>query len=111
MRYTSCACTTGRHDDEKAATRSHAARSDAAIIARHTGRHVVPIDQLGRGLALPDGWRVARMTGGSGTFSHPYMAVAPGCPTQRHPTRDCRCGTAVSYDAAVERAVKTAVAA
>lgn len=108
VRYTTCGCTDGRHRDPKAATRCHALRTDAGIIAKHTGRHVIREDQVGNGLALPDGWRIARMTGGSGTFSHGFIAVAPGCPTHRHPTRDCQCGTAVSYDAAAKRAVKTA---
>lgn len=34
-------------------------------------------------------WRITRMTGYR--ISHPYIAVTPGCPTERHPTRDCRC--------------------
>lgn len=36
-------------------------------------------------------WRIDVMRGGSGTISHPVIAVAPGCPTTRHPTRDCGC--------------------
>lgn len=41
--------------------------------------------------APDDTWRVTRMTGGSRTHTHPWIAVAPGCPTTRHPTRDCAC--------------------
>lgn len=36
-------------------------------------------------------WRVVRMRGGSRTITHPWMAVAPGCPDGPHPTRDCAC--------------------
>lgn len=46
------------------------------------------------------GWRVVRMRGGSGTLTHPYMTVAPGCPTDRHPTRDCACKVHRSPEAA-----------
>lgn len=47
-RFTTCACPNqdGPHDDAKALTRSHALESDAAIIARHTGRHVVPVSDI-----------------------------------------------------------------
>lgn len=38
-----------------------------------------------------DRWRVETMTGGSGNITHRYIAVAPGCPAERHPTRDCLC--------------------
>lgn len=31
------------------------------------------------------------MRGGSGTISHAWVTVAPGCPDGRHPTRDCGC--------------------
>lgn len=36
-------------------------------------------------------WSVVAMRGGSGTITHPVIAVAPGCPDGRHPTRDCLC--------------------
>lgn len=36
-------------------------------------------------------WQIKPMSGGSGTISHPIIAVAPGCPDGRHPTRDCGC--------------------
>lgn len=36
-------------------------------------------------------WRIVAMRGGSGTITHPVIAVAPGCPDDRHPTRDCEC--------------------
>lgn len=36
-------------------------------------------------------WRIETMRGGSGTMTHPVIAVAPGCPAERHPTRDCGC--------------------
>ncbi|HEY9249370.1 MAG TPA: hypothetical protein VIO38_09575 [Rariglobus sp.] len=36
-------------------------------------------------------WRIASMTGGSRTITHGVIAVAPGCPDGRHPTRDCGC--------------------
>lgn len=36
-------------------------------------------------------WRIETMSGGSRTITHPYIAVAPGCPTERHPTRECGC--------------------
>lgn len=38
-----------------------------------------------------DSWRIETMRGGSRTISHPVIAIAPGCPTERHPTRDCAC--------------------
>lgn len=38
-----------------------------------------------------DSWRIETMRGGSGTITHSVIAVAPGCPTERHPTRDCGC--------------------
>lgn len=41
--------------------------------------------------ARPATWRVENMHGGSGTISHGVIAVAPGCPAARHPTRDCAC--------------------
>lgn len=37
------------------------------------------------------GWRIKSMSGGSGTISHSVIAVAPGCPEEQHPTRDCGC--------------------
>lgn len=45
-RWTTCSCPDGQHVDPKAATRSHAKRMDAEIIARHTGRHVVPVSEI-----------------------------------------------------------------
>jgi hypothetical protein len=45
-------------------------------------------------------WRIVRMTGGSRTINHPWIAVAPGCPTDRHPTRDCGCKVHETRDAA-----------
>jgi|GEM_PF-1531239 len=36
-------------------------------------------------------WRVKTIRGGSGTISHPVIAVAPGCPASPHATRDCAC--------------------
>jgi hypothetical protein len=36
-------------------------------------------------------WRIRNMTGRSGTLSHAVIAIAPGCPDGRHPTRDCAC--------------------
>lgn len=36
-------------------------------------------------------WRIQPMRGGSGTISHSVIAIAPGCPDTRHPTRDCGC--------------------
>lgn len=48
VRFTTCACPNpdGPHDDQQALTRSHALESDAEIIARHTGRHVVPVSEI-----------------------------------------------------------------
>lgn len=37
------------------------------------------------------GWTAHRMRGGSRTLSHGWIAVAPECPLERHPTRDCGC--------------------
>ena len=37
------------------------------------------------------GWRIEVMHGGAGPSTHPIIAVAPGCPATRHPTRDCAC--------------------
>lgn len=45
-RWTTCSCADGQHHDPKAATRSHAKQTDAEIIARHTGRHVVPVSEI-----------------------------------------------------------------
>lgn len=45
-RFTTCSCSDGQHDDPKALTRSHRLRLDAVIIARHTGRHVVPVSAI-----------------------------------------------------------------
>lgn len=45
-RWTTCGCPDGEHVDPKALTRSHALQLDADIIARHTGRHVVPVSAI-----------------------------------------------------------------
>lgn len=45
-RWTSCSCSDGQHVDPKATTRSHVKQTDAEIIARHTGRHVVPVSDI-----------------------------------------------------------------
>lgn len=45
-RWTTCSCSDGQHHDPKAATRSHTKQTDADIIARHTGRHVVPVSEI-----------------------------------------------------------------
>lgn len=45
-RWTSCSCADAQHVDPKALTRSHALLADAQIIARHTGRHVVPVSEI-----------------------------------------------------------------
>lgn len=42
-------------------------------------------------LTTDPAWRIETMRGGSGTITHSLIAVAPGCPTERHPTRDCGC--------------------
>ena len=34
-------------------------------------------------------WLIHRTRGY--TMSHPIIVTAPGCPTERHPTRDCGC--------------------
>jgi len=44
--HTTCSCADGQHVDPQALTRSHALESDAEIIARHTGRHVVPVSDI-----------------------------------------------------------------
>lgn len=39
-------------------------------------------------------WRTRRVDEGrpfQRTISHGFVAVAPGCPDGRHPTRDCGC--------------------
>lgn len=45
-RWTTCSCPDGKHVDPKALKRSHRLHMDAAIIARHTGRHVVPVSEI-----------------------------------------------------------------
>ena len=45
-------------------------------------------------------WRIVPMRGGSRTINHPVIAVAPGCPTERHPTRWCACKVHTSQAAA-----------
>lgn len=45
------------------------------------------------GLAT-SGWQIRRVDKGrpfQRTISHGFVAVAPGCPNGRHPTRDCGC--------------------
>jgi len=38
---------------------------------------------------ISESWRVHKMPGLR--ISHPYIAVTPGCPSERHPTRWCKC--------------------
>jgi hypothetical protein len=45
-RYTTCECIDGAHHAPKVANYSYASESDAEIIARHTGRHVVPVSDV-----------------------------------------------------------------
>lgn len=47
-RFTTCGCPNvdGPHDDQDALKRSHERETDAEIIARHTGRHVVPVSEI-----------------------------------------------------------------
>lgn len=47
-RFTTCSCPNveGPHDDQDALKRSHERETDAEIIARHTGRHVVPVSEI-----------------------------------------------------------------
>lgn len=44
--HTTCACTNGQHVDPQALKRGHVSESIADIIARHTGRHVVPVSEI-----------------------------------------------------------------
>jgi hypothetical protein len=44
--FTTCSCTDGQHYDLKALTRGHVSEVFAGIIARHTGRHVVPVGAI-----------------------------------------------------------------
>jgi len=44
--FTTCSCTDGEHYDPQALTRGHASEVFAGIIARHTGRHVVPVSEM-----------------------------------------------------------------
>jgi hypothetical protein len=43
---TTCSCLDGEHHDPQAAKRAHRNEGDAQIIARHTGRHVIPLSAL-----------------------------------------------------------------
>jgi hypothetical protein len=45
-RWTTCSCTDGEHRDPKAAERAHRSQEFAEIIARNTGRHVIPMTEL-----------------------------------------------------------------
>lgn len=44
--FTTCRCSDGQHVDPQALTRGHVSEIFAAIIARHTGRHVVPVSDI-----------------------------------------------------------------
>lgn len=44
--FTTCACTDGQHVDPLALKRGHVSELFADIIARHTGRHVVPVSAI-----------------------------------------------------------------
>jgi hypothetical protein len=44
--FTTCSCTDGGHRDPQAAKRAHADPEFADIIARITGRHVIPMTEL-----------------------------------------------------------------
>lgn len=44
-RWTTCLCTDGEHAPEDRGHSTFRAESDAEIVARHTGRHVVPVAQ------------------------------------------------------------------
>lgn len=44
--FTTCSCTDGGHRDPQAATRAHVSAEFADIIARNTGRHVIPMTEL-----------------------------------------------------------------
>lgn len=44
--FTTCSCLEGQHVDPLALKRGHVSEVFAAIIARHTGRHVVPVSAI-----------------------------------------------------------------
>jgi hypothetical protein len=50
-RWTTCLCTDGEHATTDLGHSIFRAESDAAIIARHTGRHVVPVGDIQTGVA------------------------------------------------------------
>lgn len=52
-------------------------------------------------MTAADRWRVKRMTGGTGTISHPWIVLDPACPEGRHPTRDCGCAVFRTLPAAL----------
>lgn len=45
-RFTTCTCPDGEHAPEHRGHSTFRAESDAAIIARHTGRHVIPAQEV-----------------------------------------------------------------
>lgn len=45
-RWTTCLCPDGKHAPMDLGHGIFRAESDAAIIARHTGRHVVPVSDI-----------------------------------------------------------------
>lgn len=45
-----------------------------------------------------DTWRIQTMTGTQ--YGSSIIAIAPGCPDHRHPTRDCACRVFKSRKAA-----------
>jgi len=49
--HTTCSCADGQHVDPQALTRAHVSEVFAGIIARHTGRHVVPVSDIQTGVA------------------------------------------------------------
>lgn len=44
--FTTCSCADGQHVDPLALKRGHVSEVFAGIIARHTGRHVVPVSDI-----------------------------------------------------------------
>lgn len=45
-RFTTCTCPDGEHTPEHRGHSTFRAESDAAIVARHTGRHVVAVSEI-----------------------------------------------------------------
>lgn len=91
----------GRELAELEATDPKVAAAAAAL--DDAVRRVVRPDDHVRADALsvdePAGrWRVERMSGFR--ISHPFVAVAPGCVTEPHPTRDCGCKVFTDREAA-----------